>query len=80
MPGTVLKASKLVRAPEGYDRYLPSITTKGFADDVVKLADDVDRVQSGVKGDASGTELDSSLSNLRSLEHKNLSPARSHTG
>lgn len=72
-PASTLRSSGLVRAPEGYEGYLPSTMTLGFAEQVLKLADDVDRVSGAVEGN-DGPEVDESLANVLFLERDELLP------
>jgi hypothetical protein len=72
-PAYVLQAGALVRAPGNLTGYLPSTMTFGFARDVLKLADDVDKVKAGVQGgDVEG--MDESLANVLFLERDSLLP------
>lgn len=72
-PAHTIRASGLVRAPAPLAGYLPSTMTFEFAQQVLRLADDVDKLTAGVQG-GDVPNLDESLANVLFLERDGLLP------
>lgn len=68
-----IRANGLVRAPAPLVGYLPSTMTFEFAQQVLQLADDVDKVSAAVGGN-DVPDVDSSLANVLNLEKDNVLP------
>lgn len=72
-PAYTLRASGLVRAPAPLPGWLPSTMTFRFAEQVLRLADDVDHLTAAVQG-GDAPNVDQSLSNVLFLERDHLLP------
>lgn len=68
-PAYTVRAGGLVRAPSPLAGYLPSIMTFDFAQQVLRLAGDVDKLSAAVGG-GDPADLDASLANVLDIEQK----------